>query len=468
MKNRPDSFTKSLSETSHFFSETVGPGCGNRITTDRGHRLSLVLCIVAAVLFLGTAGCSDSSSDDLALTDAVWVAFQDGDGPWREFEIPQDMIFDTEELVTDPDGRYSLAMVFARAARDADDNGFVQEVTLKTTTAEVPRIDFSMLSDAGGTSLEVTLDDDSLNYGSAYLYVGGEDEMPWNTNTVTLYPYTAPYDLVATLHSSGLDYPSKIFVQTFDESSQGQAETLDLAFGEFEDLSEPHTVTFTPSAADEILYNGEVYLVTANGTAASLGEEYNEEAEFFEYTAPAALPPEGSYVLELSIDLDDDSSVLHYQGFVAPGDLEIDGTNLPYVFDGRHVADTSTGSLLPGVSWTVVDDMDDVAAYASIFNGEANRIDYYVTTLVTAGRVGTDTGIATPDLRSAPGWYPLWSVPASTETWNAGSWAVLASGDINDLFESNLGMLNQGGCPRLGDASRVTVIKNWEWGGAPL
>ena len=120
------------------------------------------------------------------------------------------------------------------------------------------------------------------------------------------------------------------------------------------------------------------------------------------------------------------------------------------------------------MSWTVVDDMDDVAAYASIFNGEANRIDYYVTTLVTAGRVGTDTGIATPDLRSAPGWYPLWSVPASTETWNAGSWAVLASGDIDDLFESNLGMLNQGGCPRLGDASRVTVIKNWEWGGAPL
>jgi len=114
--------------------------------------------------------------------------------------------------------------------------------------------------------------------------------------------------------------------------------------------------------------------------------------------------------------------------------------------------------------WTEVDDdMDDVAAYVSIFKGEANRIDYHVMTLVTAGRVGADdTSITTPDLSSAPGWYPLWSVPGNAEMQSADSWAVLASGDIDDLFTSNMRMIEQAGCPRLGDGSRVTVIKNWE------
>lgn len=474
MENRPESFTAAQGKASHFFPETAGPGGGStrrypavhpsiRTKSGGGSRLSLILCILSAVVLLGTAGCSDSSSDDLVLTDAFWVAFQDGDGPWQELDITQDLVFDAEELVNDPEGRFGLAMVFASAEGDAEDNDSVRTIALKTTTAEVPSIDFREFFNPGSTSLEVTLDAESLDYGSSYLYVGGEDVVPWNTDPVTLYPSTAPYDLVATLYSGGLKYPSKIFFQTFDESAQGQVETLDIAFGEFNDLSGPYTVTFNPSA-DETLYGSKVYLVTGSGTAAKLGEENSDETASFEYTAPAALPGGGSHVLELLIDLDDDSSIMHYQGFVTPDDLEISGTDVPYVFDGQYAADTSTGSLLPGMGWTEVDDdMDDVAAYVSIFKGEANRIDYHVMTLVTAGRVGAeDTSITTPDLSSAPGWYPLWSVPGNAEMQSAGSRAVLASGDIDDLFTSNMRMIEQAGCPRLGDGSRVTVIENWE------
>lgn len=486
MENRPESFTAARSESSHFFTETVGPGTGNQRHSSagrpschgravggkarRGFCFSLILCILAAVVLLGTAGCSDSGSDDLVLSDAQWVAFQDGDGPWQELGVSENMVFDADELVTDPEGRYSLAIVFARAATDAEDNGFIQEVTLKTTKAEVPSIDFSKMFDPESTSLEVTLDEDSLDYGSAYLYVGGEYETPWgDSNTVTLYPYTAPYDLVATLHSGLEDYPSKILFETFDESAQGQARTCNIAFGDFVDLSAPYTVTFTPSA-DEILHSAEAYLVTANGTAASLGEEYNDGATSFEYTAPAALPAGGSYVLELSIDLDEDSSILHYQGFETPDDLAINGSSLPNVFDGQYAADTSTGSLLPNMNWTVVDDGGDAVAYASVFNGEANSIDYFVVTMVTAGRVGAeDTCIAMPDLSSAPGWYPLWSIPANAEERGASSWAVLSSENFGDLFASNLATLYLGGCPHLGNNSWVTVIMNsWEMESDPL
>jgi len=285
------------------------PSC--RPKSGGASRFSLILCILAAVVLLGTAGCSDSDSDDLVLTDAFWVAFQDGDGPWQELDITQDLVFDAEELVNDPEGRFGLAMVFASAEGDAEDNDSVRTIALKTTTAEVPSIDFREFFNPGSTSLEVTLDAESLDYGSSYLYVGGEDVVPSNTDPVTLNPSTAPYDLVATLHSGVLKYPSKIFFQTFDESAQGQVETLDIAFGNFSDLSAPYAVTFNPSA-DETLYGSKVYLVTGSGTAAKLGEK-TDGAASFEYTAPAALPEGGSYVLELLIVLDDDSSIMHYQ-----------------------------------------------------------------------------------------------------------------------------------------------------------
>ncbi len=489
MENRPDFYTAAGSEPSHSFLEAVGPGKGDhhhqpaenpesrgrcaRGKTGGGIRHPLILCILAAIVLLGTAaGCSDSDSDDLVLTDAIWVAFQDGEGAWQEIEVPQDMVFDAEENVTDPEGRYSLAIVSAMAAQDAEDNGFVQTSILKTTTAEIPEIDFSGGIDSEDTSLEVTVDQASLDAGSVYLYARGDDSSVWNSDPLTLYPTTAPYDLAATLHSAGQDYPSKIFVESFDATALGQASTLDVVFGDFVDLSAPYTFTFAPSA-DEILDDAEVYLMTANVSLASLGEEGIDETNEVQYTAPVdlnAVAPGSSYMLDLSIDLDDDSSVSYYEGFAAPDDYSVSGGDIPYTFDGQYVADRSTGSLLPGVSWTEVDAGGNAIAYTSIFNGEANSIDYAVTTVVTAGRVGAgETGFTIPDLSSAQGWYPLWSIPSDVQERGGSSSAVLSSDLMADLFMPNLTMLYFDGYPRLADRSWIAIIMNsWQTESDPL
>lgn len=488
MENRPDLYTATGSAPSHSFLETVGPGKGNhhhqpaenpgsrgkcaRKKTGRGFGHSLILCVLAAVVLLGTTGCSDSDSDDLVLTDALWVAFQDGEGAWQEIEIPQDMSFDAEELVTDPEGRYSLAIVSARAAEGAEDNGSVQTITLKTTTAEIPEIDFSGTLDLEDTSLEVTVDQASLDAGSVYLHARGDYVSVWNSDPLTLYPTTAPFDLAATLHPAGQDYPSKIIVEPFDATALGQASTLDVVLGDFVDLSAPYTYTFTPSA-DEILDYAEVYLMTANVTLASLGEEGIDGASEVQYTAPVdlnAVAPGSSYMLDLTIDLDDDSSVSYYEGFTAAGNYSVSGGDIPYTFDGQYVADRSTGSLLPGVSWTEVDDGGNAIAYSSIFYGEANSIDYFATTLVTAGRAGAgDTGFAMPDLSSAQGWYPLWSIPSDAEERGGSSAAVLSSETLESLSVSNLTMLYLDGSPRLADGSWIAIIANsWQMEGDSL
>ncbi len=483
MENRPESFTATQGKASHFFPETAGSGNGSprrspavhpsiRTKSGGGSRFSLILCILAAVVLLGTAGCSDSDSDDLVLTDALWVAFQDGEGAWQEIEIPENMVFDAQSVVTDPEGRYSLAILSARAAEDAEDNGSVQTVTLRTTTSEIPEIDFSGTLDSVDTSLEVTVDQASLDAGSVYLHIRGDYTSLWNSDTITLYPDTAPYDLAATLYSGGQGYPSKILVEPFDASALGHASTLDIVFGDFVDLSAPYTYTFDPSA-DEILDDAEVYLMTANVTLASLGEEGIDETNEVQYTAPVdlnAVAPGSSYVLDLLIDLDDDSSVSYYEGFAAPGNYSVSGGDIPYTFDGRYVADRSTGSLLPGVSWTEIDAGGNAIAYTSIFHGEANSIDYRDTTVVTAGRVGAeDTGFAMPDLSSAQGWYPLWSIPSDAEEGGGSSWAVLSSETLDNLSVSNLTMLSLDGCPRLADGSWIAIIMNsWQTEGDPL
>ena len=419
-------------------------------------RFQLVfLFVVSMFALLAVAGCSDSDSDPaLVLEDAQWVAFQDGDGEWEEIEVPDDLIF--TPTVNDPDGRYGLAILIASA-----DSQSVRTITLQTTTDEIPGIDFSSFLDQEDISLEVTVAESSLDAGEVELYVGDDEEYVWDTTPETFYPYTTPYDLVATLTTNGLDYPSQMIVREFNSSDQA---TFDFdTYGDVIDLSGPYTFTFDPGAyfpgTDAHMDYFDIYLRTANNTVASLGHENTDGATSVDYSAPADLSsaaPGGVYLLELDIDLDEDSSVFYYEGFTTHGAQTL---NIPDSFDGQCVSDTATGSMLPGMAWTGT--YTDAIAYVNYFTGEANGITYSVTNSVTAGRQGADTSMTMPDLSSADTWYSLWSIPTNAQASSESAVVVMSSESIVDLFPSNLSHLYLSDCPPLENGAWIATFSNY-------
>ena len=386
------------------------------------------------------------------------MAFQDGDGAWEEIEVPDDLIFTPE--VNDPDGEYGLAILIASA-----DSQRVQTITLQTTTDEIPSLDFSSFLDQEDTSLEVTVTQSSLDAGDVYLYVGDEEEYVWGT-TETFSPYTTPYDLVATLTTSGLDYyPSQMIVRELNSSGH---ETVDFdTDGNVIDLSGPNTFTFDPAAyfpgTDAQMDYFNIYLRTANNTLASLGHESTDESTSVDYTYPAdptSAGPDANYLLELDIDLDDDSSLFYYEGFSIH-----DAQNLyiPDPFDGECVSDTATGSILPGMTWNGT--YADAIAFVNYFTGEAGGINYSTTSIVTAGRQGTDTSMTMPDLSSSDTWYSLWSIPTNAQANSTTALAVLSSESIVDLFTSDLSYLYLVDCPPLEDGSWIATSSNYWYAG---
>lgn len=389
-------------------------------------------------MLLPVAGCSDSDSDDLVLTDALWVAFQDGDGPWQALDITEDTLSFTPE-VSDPDGRYGLAAVMARGESRA-----VQALTLKTTVDEIPAIDLASLFSQVDVPLEITLVEESVGEGGQVEFEAGDESTSWNdSNTITLEPYTAPYDLVATMHSGGL--PSKLLVETFpDGLVDGNTWEVTVDFDDEDalDILGPQTIDLGVTLIDD----GEVFLVTKNNTRASLGYFHassdTDPASSFEYYAPESLPDGCVYLLELELELDVDSSLIYYEGFSAPGSETHAGIDSYDDIVVEFAADTSTGSLLPGMTWEGT--YGNALAFARVFKGTARNIDYTAVSLVTAGRVDADiTGFTMPDLRSAQGWYPLWSVPASAQESYSLAAVVLASEDVAlaNFLQSDLATL---------------------------
>ena len=399
-------------------------------------------CLLALLVLLPVAGCSDSDSDDLVLSDALWVAFQDGDGPWQKLDITEDTLSFTPD-VTDPDGRYGLAVVMAQG-----ESRTVQALTLKTTVDEFPAIDLASLFSQVDVPLKITLVKESVGEGGHVEFEAGDEDTSWywdwdDSNIVTLEPYTAPYDLVATLHTGGL--PSKLLVKTFpDDLMEGDTWEVTVDFDDEDalDIQGPYTIDLDGTLMDD----GEVFLVTKNNTHASLGYFYSfsdsDPASSFEYYAPASLPEGCVYLLELELELDVDSSLIYYEGFSAPESKTIEGIDSYDDFVVEFAADTSTGSLLPGMTWEGA--FENALAFARVFKGTARNIDYTAVSLVTAGRVDADiTGFTMPDLRSAQGWYPLWSVPASAQESYSLAAVVLASEDVAlaDFLQSDLATL---------------------------
>jgi hypothetical protein len=192
--------------------------------------------------------------------------------------------------------------------------------------------------------------------------------------------------------------------------------------------SDPNRITLSDTykiTVDSIsdMEEAEVFLLTANNTAARLGYTPYGETPAIDYVDYKALPSEDLsagdlYMVMVSLDLDDDSFITYFEGFETAEDKTIAP---PGLFDGELLSDTSTGFLRLGLSATAY---GDAIGYTIEYTNTGNGIEYRVTSHVSSGWFdGTSVEFLMPDMRTAPGWQTNWSIPTTAEL----DWAFVSA-----------------------------------------
>ena len=396
------------------------PPAGFRRVHRKPSGFAMIAAMMLALFLFSTLGCGDSDSDPVAtptppptpLTDAVWTAFQDGDGPWREIDFPQSGLF--EPTVTDSQGRYGLALLRA----DAGSRRVILQ-TLQTTSAELPRIDIDRLSMNGNAGLQIDVaEPENFDDSSVRLYCGNYDDWAYAfpfSNTTAMAP--GIYDLILTQMESDLPFPTRMLVRRDLDLIAGITLEQTISSADLDGstaLSGPHTIDVQGESGslDSSSYTATVQLSTANRTQAELGYKSAFDPQL-RYTAfDDSLNAGDVYLLNLDITTDDDHWIGYYEGFSAAGDRT--ATPPTKIFDGAFVPDTSSGSLIPGMADIPVIENANVIGYTIQFEGTGNDIDYSALGHISKARIGSGVSFSMPDLSTAPGWDPNWSMPADT------------------------------------------------------
>lgn len=368
-----------------------------------------VLWLIGLLALALLAACSDSDSNPPSqepMVDAQWVGFRDGDGDWQQIDLPESQVFDfttadTGTEVTDPQGRYSLAVVRAYAARRE-----VYLFTVQTTLAESPEFDFrKYFPDAEQSNLEITVSG-LPGATSVSLYLAGDRRIPYN-GVVTFDTDPGTYDLIAVASSSGT--PAQLIAlydQTYDPGLTPI--TINWASGAPVVLTGPYTVTLLPEQQGS-MEHGEVSLLTGNGTIVDLSGASAEDSFTYKALPPENMVPDDVYMLDLFFRPDSDTVISYFAGFGTAEDLSVPPMGS---FDGVYAADTSTGTLLPGLAASKT---TDAIAYTTLYTGRGNDIEYSAISLTTSGWIGAaeQITIAMPDMHTAPGWSTNWSIPVN-------------------------------------------------------
>ncbi len=417
------------------------------IFQEKHFRLSIFSIIFLALFLLFTAGCNDSdpvnNSDTVSdsdtdgdtetgatLTDAEWIVFQDGDGPWQEIEIPETGIF--IPTVTDSEGRYGIAYLAADAAD--------QEVVLLTilaTTAELPQIDVSVLVEDNGAELQVTVEEpENLANSGVDLYLGWEYDSAYGfpyTGTFTKRPGT--YDLFATQTASVSNYPTNYIARRDIDLTAGATVEETITAADFDSsaaFSGPYTVSVQgpDGELDSAVYDGEVRLITTNLTEVELGDK-DEIGTSLQYSAMGnPLTGDDTYLVSLDMLLEETDGVEYhadyYEGFVDEGDITV--SPLLETFDVTFNFNTGTDNTTLEISDIPDIGTGTVLAYVASYIGRVEDGIYYTTSNITsAGRVQDASSFSIPDLSSEEGWSDIWSIPDNLAWYEAGAVVYLGS-----------------------------------------
>ena len=393
---------------------------------DFSSAMNMLFIVLMVFIMAGCGSSSSSSSNSLPpLTDAFWVALQDGEsGDWEEIDIPADGVLNISDHISagNTEGKYGVAIVRASATEQR-----VDSFTVLTTVNELPEIDFNVISsDLGSATLQVEVEEPSTSDfpSGSYVRLNLHDDYTGissgftYTQSFTKTPGT--YDLIVTRADSYDDTPTHLAERRDLTLTEGATLEETIASDEFNisnALDGPYTITVlngrtsdTTDSWDSNLFDGEVNLLTAHDTEAELGEKNFSDTNF-RYAALGSSLLAGSdiYMLNIYIEPDDNSCISYFEGFRTEGDKEVTPPSDPFL--GAFTTTTVGANLLPGLTGTAY---ADAIGYTTQFDGRADGIDYLVSGHVSAARTaGDDISFVLPDLSSAPGWSARWSLPAT-------------------------------------------------------
>ena len=435
--------------------------------------LSFVLgaCLVVFIgIVAGCGGSGSSSSSDaprLPIEDALWIGVQGGEnGDWQEFvcvstidelnelEVQQAttgaVTFKLEDFSLDisdngGDGKYAIAFVMASA--DA------QEVTsfiFMATITELSSIDFSSFLAGKNATLQTSMGTTTSDYYVSMFFINAYSmNNPWTPSSAPDFDFdsaSGTYDLAAI--RTGQSDSTAYLLLFRDESlnTDNTATIGPIAEDDFTDsgfLLSDYTITIET----DLDFDGEMNLVTANGTDVLLGEgDGDGGTSTFDFKAnDAALTGDDMYMLHLYMDIDEDSASNYYRAFASAGNKNVTPSSV--TFDGYFIStnSNSSGSLLPGLTGTPL--AADVIGYTAQYQGNADGVDYMFSMHVSSGRADEHTNLSTisfysPDMESINGWDSRWSIPGTT----AMDWTIVSV--------------------QIGDTD-LTTLANWYYTGHP-
>ena len=422
---------------------------------------------LAALATLSLGGCfssgsSSSPESEATLEDAIWVAWQDGDGAWETFDPAENnYVFSPE--VTDADGRYAVFAIIASGESQS-----VSAVHLQLTTDDATEIDARRLFSEEFATLEVEIQD-SDSYSFVDLYVGSQiGSRGWNTSFDRLQP--GLHDLAAVGSGDSQDpfTPRTIVFERNIELNAGETANTSISFdGIADNISETPITIGLPSDNDIELHFSTAGLQTVNGTRVGLAYEEDKDDELLLYPLSGVLEHGDIYSVELWLtDQQEQHGYSYVKGFAEKEGFAL---TLPTSFSGEYDEAVVGDILLPGMTGASYTDESNnnltplgyttEAAYYDAGNG----VGYYLMSHSSANYLATQTSFQLPDMRAVAGWNPAWSIPVGSEQ---GGYAVSVQAGAGPIQTQDLGMwyLDDGVIP-LEDGSIFASIYSIGGGG---
>lgn len=411
-------------------------------------RLLALGTLLLALLVL--VGCSDKTSGSRTVSlltahqllphNAQWVAFQDGNGPWRQVQPAAEGTYACR--VADPQGRYGFAVV-------STEFGSPPQVSIfYSTLAEATNL--TCLVQGALTSGMKTLTGSITGMSANDLcYVAcPNNETQVSAPHYDLYAYNETIDLGASLYRGNQnDLPAKIILKRGVSVRQGQ-NTYDL------DFTGPDV--FTPTEHRVITcnqgtpFNGFVYYVTREGAGIPVGGIYALLPGVLtsDYAVLPTPYPGDTYNATIYTPIETDAGYMKTLSFSTPRDIAY---NEPPPLGNFTVTSPNASFAGTTVNWTAY---PEAKGYCAGFASSNSRWEIHLS----SGWVGSHPTCSVPDFATVTGWQSSWDFAGQS------SYAYLDAYTGTLSFASIISVVNS----RLNmgpDGMEITVVgKMANWG----
>ena len=326
---------------------------------------------------------------DPGLDLPVWLAVQDGEGPWQTMDVAGG---EPEVTISDPDGRYAVAVVCASVL------GETRMLFVAATLDELdaPMIPCSFRQHEFTTTVTGTLS--GLEPGdTGWVSVGSvQATVASGSPDFSVEADPGTYEMMASRHSVAAGVDRMIRVPSVVVPAEGTSRDLD--FVSEGEATAQYTLTLAGAQGANGLANVRFASHTGGYNMTGLGLLQESEVVPFGTPEPAGLDPADVVAVDLSAWVT--SSYYEAVGLAPPGE----DLAFPFPGPGKNGSITASGDHVTfDLEWELQDDEPYLYFYR-IYEGSSREL----SAAVSPARAGGTPAWSTPDLNGLPGWEPSW------------------------------------------------------------